>query len=300
MKFDEFSDYVTQRLIGTFEERGEVVAVNIKKVVKNNGYELTALTVCRDGYNVSPTAYLEQFYSKYEEYGDIDSVFDELSDIFSDKMYNKNISVDSYYSYDDAKDNIIVRLINYDKNKEILNDIPFIPYLDLAITFRWIADINDNGLASVLVSNSDIARWNITIDDLYDVALDNTVRLFTGRVENMFELLKNRYNYNEYCNIKQEDGQLFVISNEIGVNGASVILYPNILDFCAEIVHDNVYIMPSSIHEMIFIAASYVDNPDYLIELVRDANNSVVHSTEILSYNVYFYDYNRKTLDIVH
>ncbi len=300
MKFDEFSDYVTQRLTGTFEERGEAVAVNIKKVVKNNGYELTALTVCRDGYNVSPTAYLEQFYSKYEEYGDIESVFDELSEIFSDEMYNKNISVDSYYSYDDAKDNIIVRLINYDKNKEILNDIPFIPYLDLAITFRWIADINDNGLASVLVSNSDIARWNITIDDLYDVALDNTVRLFTGRVENMFELLKNRYNYNEYCNIKQEDGQLFVISNEIGVNGASVILYPNILDFCAEIVHDNVYIMPSSIHEMIFIAASYVDNPDYLIELVRDANDSVVHSTEILSYNVYFYDYNRKTLDIVH
>jgi hypothetical protein len=92
---------------------------------------------------------------------------------------------------------------------------------------------------------------------------------------------------------------LYIMTNEECVNGATTILYENVLDKCAALVDDNIYIMPSSIHEIIFTGEKNADNPVFLKEIVKEANDSVVHPTEILSYNVYFYNRKDRTLKII-
>lgn len=300
MKYEEFSDYVSKCLLRTFEERGEKVRVYKKSVIKNNGFELTALSVCREDYAISPTVYVEDYYQKYKDTGNLDMVMEDIYKSFDDKMYESKVDTDAFCNFKEIKDNIIFRLVNRSRNEKILKDIPNLPYLDLSITFRWVVNVDTDGMSSVLISNKDMERWNINIQYLFQLSIENTMRIFPLYIENLFDMLNKIYEIDAYENIRNEKGQLYIITNHIGINGASAILYPGAIEKCLEKVGTDMYIMPSSVHEMLFISAEYVEDIETLKELVEEANSTVVHCTEVLSDNIYFYDSKRKSLDIVH
>ena len=75
------------------------------------------------------------------------------------------------------------------------------------------------------------------------------------------------------------------------MNGASVMLYKDPLrDFANYMGHD-LYILPSSIHEVILLLDDeYVQSSEELREMVRETNRIVVDREEILSDHVYYYD----------
>ncbi len=305
MKYEEFSDYVCKCLVRIFEERGETVRVFKKRVTKNNGLELTALMVCRKNYAISPAIYVENYFQKYKATGNLDMVMEDIYKSFDDSMYESEVDTEAFCIFEEIKDKIIFRLVNRSRNEKMLKDIPYLPYLDLAITFRWVVYVDADGMSSVLVSNQDMERWNINIQYLFQLSMENTMRIFPLCIENLFTMLNKIYNIDEYenngyKNLYDEKGQLFIITNNIGINGASAILYPGALESCLEKIGTDMYIMPSSVHEMLFISAAYVEDADTLKELVEEANHSVVHCTEVLSENIYFYDCKRKSLDIVH
>ena len=57
--------------------------------------------------------------------------------------------------------------------------------------------------------------------------------------------------------------------------------------------------MPSSIHECMFVEAGKVSEPKMLADIVKEANDSVLHRQDILSYNVYYYDRKKHMLTTV-
>ena len=69
------------------------------------------------------------------------------------------------------------------------------------------------------------------------------------------------------------------------------MLYEENLHQLAERLGDNLYIMPSSIHEVLAIPAETEKNDlDYLKDMVYTANMDTVLPEERLSNNVYYYD----------
>ncbi|MGN0395437.1 MAG: DUF5688 family protein, partial [Coprococcus sp.] len=269
-------------------------------ITKNNGLELTAVTVCRKNYSVSPTIYVEAYYEQYKDTGNLEMVMQSIYKSFEDNMYERKINLDNYFDFESAKDNIVFRLVNRNMNEKNLANIPSVIFEDLAVTFRWVVDIGDESMSSVLISNNDMVRWNTNVQTLYDLAMNNTMRMFPLHIENLFEMLSRRFDLTEYSDIENEKAQLFIITNNVGINGAAAILYSGALERCSEETGGSIYIMPSSIHEMLFVSAEYVENVNELKELVREANANVVCRTEVLSDNVYYYDYTKKTLEIVH
>ena len=53
------------------------------------------------------------------------------------------------------------------------------------------------------------------------------------------------------------------------------------------------YILPSSIHEVILLPSDRINDPTKLLSMVHDANTTVVSIGDVLSDSVYYYD--RKT-----
>ena len=97
--------------------------------------------------------------------------------------------------------------------------------------------------------------------------------------------------YKTLSDIIEEEIPLFVMSNGDYMNGASVILYKDVLrDFAKYMEHD-LYILPSSIHEVIILLDNeYAKAPEELARMVRETNRIVVDREEILSDHVYYYD----------
>ena len=82
---------------------------------------------------------------------------------------------------------------------------------------------------------------------------------------------------------------IFVATVENGYSGAGVLLYPGFLDYAAGRLKDRFYILPSSIHELLFIEDKDDIRPEFLKEMVRSINEAHVAPEDRLSDCVYHY-----------
>jgi len=90
---------------------------------------------------------------------------------------------------------------------------------------------------------------------------------------------------------------IWVITNSNGINGAASVLYEENLHQIAEKAGDNLFIFPSSIHEVIAFPAEMAEkNLAHLTEMVREVNMGSLRLEERLSNSVYHYDRNARTV----
>jgi len=90
-----------------------------------------------------------------------------------------------------------------------------------------------------------------------------------------------------------QDNNMLVVSNHRNINGASCMIYPDLLKEISEQLDSDLYILPSSIHELIIIKNDYSYNKKILKEMVKDINFTQVPLEDVLSNNIYFYSRSR-------
>ena len=83
--------------------------------------------------------------------------------------------------------------------------------------------------------------------------------------------------------------KMFILTNEQKLFGAATMLYPNILKSVADKLESNLFILPSSTHEVL-VVPSEKNDAMYLMSVVNEVNNHSLATEDILSYNVYLYD----------
>ena len=81
--------------------------------------------------------------------------------------------------------------------------------------------------------------------------------------------------------LEAETVPMYVLTNRQRLNGACCILYQDVLKQVAGRLGDSLYILPSSIHEVIAIPASASGNPKELSQLVQEINIAEVAPEEI-------------------
>ena len=93
------------------------------------------------------------------------------------------------------------------------------------------------------------------------------------------------------------DDFIYIIINKESFLGSATILYNDNepLKELAEKFDNDLYIFPSSVHEII-VTPVISDDSDYLHSMVKNINNTIVNGSDYLSDNVYKYD--RKTNEI--
>ncbi len=93
---------------------------------------------------------------------------------------------------------------------------------------------------------------------------------------------------------------LFILSNETRQFGAICMLYPEVLKkFCVEKMIDGVFVIPSSIHEvLLMIADKNKVDVGYIRQMIKEVNYENVSEVERLSDSPYYYDVATDTLRI--
>lgn len=196
------------------------------------------------------------------------------------------VKIPNLQEFENIRGRIIYRLVNYEKNKEILEDCPHIRLYDLAVTFRWVARIDDVGVSTSLITNKQVKEWGVSVNDLVLAARQNTPRLFPAKIIDMEEMLAGMVSFILYPSAIP----MYILTNEQELNGASALLYGDILKDFANKKGSDMYILPSSIHEVIMVPADRIDDPKGLSSMVHEANTTVVSTGDVLSDSVYYYD----------
>ncbi len=317
MNYEEFLNYIVENLPNLMNELEQerrsnedtdeknVVnyAAHLHTITKNNGITLDGVTLLNEGECVGPNIYLNTFYDSYQLGKPIQTIMEEIIECHNRAMEENRIDVVDVCDFEAVKDHIIVRLVNYEKNQVQLEECPHKRYLDFAITFRYLVNKDTAGLASSLIQNKEFEQWNINLDDLYHIALFNTMREFPWHTESLTrvvfdcltECMPSQYTEElkermEELDQVEEKIPMYVLTNDVGLNGATCLLYDNVIRNFSVVHECNLYILPSSVHEVILVLETEDTNSDLLQEIVLDANQSAVGMIDLLSDNIYYYD----------
>lgn len=295
----EFADFITQVKSDVEKRVGDGYRVRINDVRKNNGVVLSGLTITHDDSNISPTIYLNNYYKVYESGGiTLTSVADDVMDTYFRNKVNKSMNMGYFMDYECVKECIVYKLINTEKNRELLEDIPHMEYLDLSVVFQCLVAKEDFGTASILIHNAHMKLWDISVEELYRKAAENTQRIQGYEIKGINDAICEIMRANDpegfdrdACMAELEGSvPMYILSNKQNVNGASCMLYPDLIKDFAETLGSSIYIIPSSIHELLLLPASNADESGEIKGMVREINDTEVKAEEILSYSLYFYD----------
>ncbi|MDE7266628.1 MAG: hypothetical protein K2N89_04095, partial [Lachnospiraceae bacterium] len=172
MEFTNFTELVRNEV----EKRtGDGHNVQITTVTKNNGVVLRGITVLREGCNISPTIYLNDFYGAYRNgTATIGTITDDVMDIYERNKIGKSIDMDDFLDYETAKHHIVYKLVNTERNRALLEGIPHVSFYDLSIVFEYLVSQDSMGTATILISNAYMKTWDIDTKELYQTASINT------------------------------------------------------------------------------------------------------------------------------
>ena len=137
-------------------------------------------------------------------------------------------------------------------------------------------------------------RWEVTTEELVQYAGENTKHWFPERTADMTEVVSAFMQKNKPKTVDEAiSSKLLILSNTSGINGASVLLYDNVIKELAEKFASDLYILPSSIHEVLLLPVNSGADVENLKKTVRHVNEVAVSKEDYLSDNVYIY--RRKT-----
>ena len=298
MTMDEFASYVKDHIFDAAPEMAESHTASINEVTKNNGMELTGLIIRSDDSPIAPTIYLEQFYDKFNDGADINDLMADIRGVYEEHKAPKNISVEFFTDFDQAKDRMAMKIINLDKNAEMLQNTPHFQYGDLAAIFQVQVDSNEFGNATITVKDEHMKMWGVTPQMLFEAAKENMEDRQPFRIQSMMEVMADMMGLDPMDLSEDMAPPMYVMSNESKINGAAAMIFTDKLQEFAEAHETNLFILPSSIHEILLIPESAEMNVQDLKDMVMQVNATEVSPEEVLSDNVYFYDKDSKQLMI--
>jgi hypothetical protein len=286
MEYKEFVEYIKMNAGYIAGEGGNITI--------NHGCEMDGLVIMEKGKDIAPTIYLDSFYELYTNGENIKNIIRQIEVIYEQNKNNVTFDVNILKHFDTIKDKIVYKVVNYRSNEKLLEQVPHKRILDLAVVFYCLLDNEYGRSATALIYNNNLKNWNVTIDDVYKAALKNTPDLLHSKISSMAALF-------EKCGVNVDGEEvdlkdyvpsdMYVLTNESKLNGAACILYENVLYDFAQKLGADLYILPSSVHEVILLPKLSMFEKDELVNMVKEVNTEGVAADEVLSDHVY--EYNR-------
>ena len=292
---EKFLDYMPEKYKGM-----EVVTAPVEKV----NMTLDGLSLREEGKHISPTIYINDMYKRYQNCEDLEQTIMGACDVMV-KAFEEipPVSVDSILK--DASERVVFQIINTQQNKSFLEKVPHREFQDLSIVYKVIISADKDAVQSSKITNEFAKRLGMSEEQLFKCAAENTRRLFPPVVRSMNDIMKEMFARD---GMPQEIAEMmiaeippeqtmWVISNENGINGAASMLYENELHELAESLESDLYILPSSVHEVIAVSSD-MGSPEMLAQMVVEVNMQEVSLDERLSNQVYHYDKDLRKLTL--
>lgn len=294
--FREFEKEIKQKLQKTLGRKYQFAEKEFDGI--NGMVKHSLILICADK-DLHPCINLDKYYSQYKSGVDIDILAEKILESCREDSTISTSSISQFKDWENVKPYIYAKLINTHKNLPLLTKIPNRDYLDLSLVYyvRLESSFTEE-YAVVQINNEQMQYWGVNEDMLYQSAWSNILNPNEAVVENIANVLSPFFLKNEFKNTdSKEDIQMYVLSNRCCMNGAVQMCNRKAVREAAEMLEDDLWILPSSVHEVILLPVCRTEDcAAGLAGIVKEINNTQLEPNEILSNHVYHYS--RKTGEI--
>ena len=301
MEYDIFKETLKKKVSDLLKDASEI---SIKRYVKVNGITYDGLTVFSPDTNLSPTIPLTDFYEQYTAGKSMDEIAEEVAQFYRDYRVPGMVDVGCLSKYEEIKHRLRIRLLNRAMNVERLSDMPYRDYLDLAACLYL--EVEGFGIpnATCPVRKRELETWGRSFDEVYADAEANMKKYEPGELSGIGEVIKGLRQELEEMAVKADRPKDFFLKDEIPEEappemfvlttkgktfGAAAMLDLDPIRSLSELLSADLYVIPSSIHEVILLPDRPDVSADHLAEMVAAINHSEVPLGDILSNRIYRY-----------
>ena len=286
MNIDEFRESLIRLLNERFPDR----TFSEQYVSKLNGQSYNGITGRKEAEEMVPVVDIRSLFDAYENGMPIEKAADELEKVFRSAMEQSQfIDPRDLTDYTKMKDRLILQLIPIEGNEERLNEIPHEQISDFAVICR--VELAD-GEASTIVTDQLMKSFDISKEQLFADAKENAPRLHPPVLKNLMEVL-----FQAEPGLMDMESPLHVATTDVGEHGACVMAYPGFMDQASEKLGGSFFVIPSSVHELLFLRDDDGRSVKELDDMVQAVNTQEVQPSDRLSDVSYHYDAETKTLE---
>ena len=289
MAFKDFEE----KMAGLLRERfGETAQISVQDILKNNGVTRRGIRVVTEEERFTPVLYLDTAYERYLAGVTAEEIFEGMMEHNDSQIREMETAWDfqpeQFADYSHVKEYLRLRLVNYGKNTELLRDMPYVRWNDLAVTFYY--EIGD-GQAQIQINNRHLALWEKTVETLYQDAMENMKNSVPDELFPLSDLIRRKA-----PSWMGEEPPIHVLTNSTGRYGAAAMLYTGKIRELAESTGTDLVILPSSLHEVLLVPDREEMRQTYR-ETVGGVNRTVLEPEEVLSYKLYRYSKNKAEVE---
>lgn len=296
MEYKEFLEKIEETVQ---KKAGTQVKVIVSRALKTNRNYIDRISLLADGMNISPAIPLDVYYEQYRSGKSLDFLADSILSLYEESDRKGSADVSFYSDFEKVKLQIACKLINYEKNEELLRHVPHRRFHDLAIVYYCRTEHTVLGKGSILIQNDHLKQWNTDAHHIHEAAFFNTLRILPYRIYDIADILEESFG----CRKSGDDTQhvqMYVLTNSEKYWGAVTIIYDSVLEKIAEKIGKDYFVLPSSIHECMIVPENKELKKEGLHQMVREINRRCVAQEDILGDSIYHYNMEKKELELVY
>lgn len=210
-------------------------------------------------------------------------------------------------SWEEMKEKIFVKAINAEMHKNVLKNCVFKRNGDIALVVCIMLDKYNN----VTIQYTRVVELNLDSEAVYNVAMKNSLKIITPVMKSFKDIFTNHPgdlimipgvipDSTRYCESGTEIVGILTTS-EVSSYSASVIFYPGVAKrICCLFGTDKLYInFTSNMECVVHVANEDPDQEKILLDVLRSTTSECTSEDQMLTENLYTYNFNTDTISMI-
>ena len=227
----------------------------------------------------------------------VNSSVEDIKQIQEQSPYKETKKI---WDYETAKDSLFIRLLNYDDNSEELKDAIYKRIGDITQVLYMKVSERDGNVMSTKILKSIVRKWQansdlLSEDYIFEEALKNTYLMSPPRIYRWEQMIFDPgYEGEEFMSPGTESAiSKDFIGNCLSIpektNGAVAIFYPGVAERFADVLDSDLYLVFTSIHEVMVHGTNGVNAGD-LSTILQDTLKEATPKRASLTKKIYKYE----------
>ena len=298
MDFKEFVNKLEQDLKDAMADISPGATVDVRSVEKLQEGSYTGITISPAGGNVGMNLNANQLFDQMQDGQSYEGVLAVAVSTAERGLHDMPaVDVSELMNYEAAKKYLCFDVVGSDRNADMLEKVPHTDKENISMVYRLQLDSTENGAATVLITNAMMEQFGVTKEQLHADAMENAQEIRPADFRTMAAVMAEMMGMPEEM-LADMAPPMYVATNQDKVQGAAVMFYPDFMDQAAKELGGDIFILPSSVHEVLILPDDGNMNAQELKEMVTSINASEVSPEDRLTDSVYHYDAQERIFEL--
>ncbi len=298
MDFKEFVNKLEQDLKDAMADISPGATVDVRSVEKLQDGSYTGITISPAGGNVGMNLNANQLFDQMQDGQSYEGVLAVAVSTAERGLHDMPaVDVSELMNYEAAKKYLCFDVVGSDRNADMLEKVPHTDKENISMVYRLQLDSTENGAATVLITNAMMEQFGVTKEQLHADAMENAQEIRPADFRTMAAVMAEMMGMPEEM-MADMAPPMYVATNQDKVHGAAVMFYTDFMDQAAKELGGDIFILPSSVHEVLILPDDGNMDAQELKEMVTSINASEVSPEDRLTDSVYHYDAQERIFEL--